>query len=106
MNIKDELSQNEVDALLQGINGEAESTVAPALEDSKGPLNHKLGSDERIVRRRLDPLVRDQVGRELEPERGPRDDVLHVPRNRVGVDPDLHCARPYWTAVRPSVSST
>ena len=67
MNIKDELSQNEVDALLNGINGEAKSTVAPALEDSKGPMNYKLGRDERIVRSRMTTLeaINERFARDL-----------------------------------------
>lgn len=67
MNIKDELSQNEVDALLHGINGEAESTVAPALQDSKGPMNYQLGRDERIVRSRMTTLeaINERFARDL-----------------------------------------
>lgn len=67
MNIKDELSQNEVDALLHGINGEADSTVAPALQDSKGPINYQLGRDERIVRSRMTTLeaINERFARDL-----------------------------------------
>jgi len=67
MNIKEELSQNEVDALLHGINGEAESTVGPALQDSKGPVSYKLGRDERIVRSRMTTLeaINERFARDL-----------------------------------------
>ena len=67
MNIKEELSQNEVDALLHGINGGAESTVDPALQDAKGPVSYKLGRDERIVRSRMTTLeaINERFARDL-----------------------------------------
>src|SRR5690606_17756653 len=62
---------------------------------------HAHGGDERVVRRGLESLVRDQDGLELEPERRAEDDVLHVPRRGVGIDPDrrwclIHLCSPSW----------
>jgi flagellar motor switch protein FliM len=45
------LSQEEVDALLKGVTGEAEE--APAEDDSGGVKNYDLGRQERIVRGRM-----------------------------------------------------
>jgi len=56
MSNKHELSQNEVDALLQGINGEVESRAAPVRRNSQEPLSYNLGTDERIVRSRMTTL--------------------------------------------------
>lgn len=53
---KHELSQNEVDALLQGINGEVESKAAPVQRNANEPLSYNLGTDERIVRSRMTTL--------------------------------------------------
>ena len=67
MNTKDELSQNEVDALLYGINGEADDTQAPVLQSSKAPISYKLGTDERIVRNRMTTLeaINERFARDL-----------------------------------------
>lgn len=52
-----ELSQDEVDALLQGVTGDIEVAAAPAPEvDAHAPISYKLGTDERIVRGRMHAL--------------------------------------------------
>jgi flagellar motor switch protein FliM len=52
-----ELSQEEVDALLQGVSGDTETLPAPVVTTApKGPLAYKLGTDERVVRDRLQTL--------------------------------------------------
>ena len=51
MAFEHELSQDEIDALLQGVTGEAEP--APVITTApEGPLAYKLGTDERVVRGR------------------------------------------------------
>jgi len=76
MDNKHELSQDEVDALLQGIIGEVETPVAPPPEPppvarpvrpSEGPLTYNLGTDERIVRGRMTTLevINERFAREL-----------------------------------------
>ena len=47
-----QLSQDEVDALLQGVVGDAGALDAPATTD-QGPRPYNLGTDERIVRGRM-----------------------------------------------------
>ena len=47
-----QLSQDEVDALLQGVSGDAHVEQAPA-QVSDGPRSYSLGTDERIVRNRM-----------------------------------------------------
>ncbi|NMM10209.1 MAG: flagellar motor switch protein FliM [Polaromonas sp.] len=50
-----ELSQEEIDALLQGVAGETDvAPVPPPVVD--GPVTYNLGSDERIVRGRMNTL--------------------------------------------------
>ncbi len=52
-----DLSQDEVDALLQGVSGDTEAAAAPAQEvDAHAPISYKLGTDERIVRGRMHAL--------------------------------------------------
>lgn len=51
----DFLSQDEVDALLKGVSGEAEETAA-AEDDTGGPRPYNLGTQERIVRGRMPTL--------------------------------------------------
>jgi hypothetical protein len=46
--------------------------------------------DEGMIERRRQPLVGDEHGRQLQPARGAEDDLLHVARSGVGVDPDFH----------------
>lgn len=50
-----QLSQDEVDALLQGVTGDA-GAVAPRPAAPAGPPTYKLGTDERIVRGRMHTL--------------------------------------------------
>lgn len=47
------LSQDEVDALLNGLNGEDNAPDAPAAEEKGGVRNYSLASQERIVRGRM-----------------------------------------------------
>jgi flagellar motor switch protein FliM len=47
------LSQDEVDALLNGLNGEDNAPAAAATEDAAGVRNYSLSSQERIVRGRM-----------------------------------------------------
>jgi len=47
------LSQDEVDALLNGLNGEDNAPAASAAEDASGVRNYSLSSQERIVRGRM-----------------------------------------------------
>lgn len=49
-----QLSQDEVDALLQGVTGDAAASPRPPLP--AGPPAYKLGTDERIVRGRMHTL--------------------------------------------------
>ena len=70
-----ELSQDEVDALLQGITGEVETVIAPPeLEPVPPPprvpvepMNYNLGTDERIVRGRMTTLevINERFARDL-----------------------------------------
>ncbi|WP_411877538.1 flagellar motor switch protein FliM [Polaromonas sp. YR568] len=55
MAYEQQLSQDEVDALLQGVTGDAgaESAAAPV---TQGPPTYNLGTDERIVRGRMHTL--------------------------------------------------
>jgi flagellar motor switch protein FliM len=48
-----QLSQDEVDALLQGVGGDAGAASAPS---PAGPPTYNLGTDERIVRGRMHTL--------------------------------------------------
>lgn len=50
-----QLSQDEVDALLKGVTGETEDAAAPP-PPPEGPPAYHLGSDERIVRSRMHTL--------------------------------------------------
>ncbi len=50
-----ELSQDEVDALLHGVSGEAEAAPPPT-PPAQGPVSYKLGTDERIVRGRMQAI--------------------------------------------------
>jgi len=50
-----QLSQDEVDALLQGVTGDA-GAAAPRPATPAGPPTYKLGTDERIVRGRMHTL--------------------------------------------------
>lgn len=50
-----QLSQDEVDALLQGVSGDVHVEQAPA-QVSDGPRSYSLGTDERIVRNRMHTL--------------------------------------------------
>ena len=60
------LSQDEVDALLAGVNGEAPAEAAPAV-DSSGVREYNLSSQERIVRGRMPTLeiVNERFARNL-----------------------------------------
>jgi flagellar motor switch protein FliM len=55
MAYEQQLSQDEVDALLQGVTGDAEPTPAPPPVQN-GPPAYNLGTDERIVRSRMHTL--------------------------------------------------
>ncbi|MDR1708294.1 MAG: flagellar motor switch protein FliM [Candidatus Accumulibacter sp.] len=50
------LSQDEVDALLKGVTGEADEPAAAAEEDKGGVRTYNLGTQERIVRGRMPTL--------------------------------------------------
>ena len=66
MAFEHELSQDEIDALLQGVTGEAEP--APVITTApEGPLAYKLGTDERVVRGRLHTLevINERFARQL-----------------------------------------
>ena len=67
MAFEHELSQDEIDALLQGVTGEAEPARAAAVEVPEGPLAYKLGTDERVVRGRLHTLevINERFARQL-----------------------------------------
>src|SRR5437868_11647135 len=57
MAYEQQLSQDEVDALLQGVTGEVDVKAAPAAPQvSSGPPVYQFGSDERIVRSRMHTL--------------------------------------------------
>lgn len=63
-----ELSQDEVDALLQGVTGEAPAVVAAAVAPpAGGQPAYRLGSDERIVRGRMPTLevIHERFSRQL-----------------------------------------
>src|SRR5437868_4942856 len=55
MAYEQQLSQDEVDALLQGVTGEPDAASAPAPAPQGLPA-YNLGSDERIVRSRMHTL--------------------------------------------------
>jgi hypothetical protein len=59
-----------------------------------GPAVHPHGAHERVAGRGLEPLIRDQQRLDAQSPGGPEDQLLHVPRRGVRVDPDLHGARP------------
>ena len=66
MAFEHELSQDEIDALLQGVTGEA--GPAPVITTApEGPLAYKLGTDERVVRGRLHTLevINERFARQL-----------------------------------------
>jgi flagellar motor switch protein FliM len=75
MSDKQELSQDEVDALLQGITSEADDfTAVPKVAStaslggkSRKALNYNLGTDERIVRSRMTTLevINERFARDL-----------------------------------------
>ena len=55
MAYEQQLSQDEVDALLQGVTGDAEAVQAPPAVQA-GPPTYHFGTDERIVRSRMHTL--------------------------------------------------
>lgn len=55
MAYEQQLSQDEVDALLQGVTGDTDAARAPAATPS-GPPTYRFGTDERIVRSRMHTL--------------------------------------------------
>lgn len=61
-----ELSQDEVDALLQGVNGDTAAASAPP-PVAPGPISYKLGTDERIVHGRMHTLevINERFSRKL-----------------------------------------
>ncbi|OIP17279.1 MAG: flagellar motor switch protein FliM [Comamonadaceae bacterium CG_4_9_14_3_um_filter_60_33] len=61
-----QLSQDEVDALLQGVGGDTDLADAPPAAD-QGPPIYNLGTDERIVRGRMYTLevINERFGRHL-----------------------------------------
>ncbi|OGB03865.1 MAG: flagellar motor switch protein FliM [Burkholderiales bacterium RIFCSPHIGHO2_12_FULL_61_11] len=61
-----ELSQDEVDALLQGVTGDTAAPLAPPTL-AQGPISYKLGTDERIVHGRLHALevINERFSRKL-----------------------------------------
>ena len=54
-----------------------------------GASIHPDGMHERIARRCLQSLVGNEDGFDGQPLGCPKDQVLHIPGGRVGVDPDL-----------------
>lgn len=66
MAYEQQLSQDEVDALLQGITGEAPAPAAPA-PVMEGVPTYNLGTDDRIVRSRMHTLeaINDRFARHL-----------------------------------------
>ena len=66
MAYEQQLSQGEVDALLQGVSGEADEASAASPAPS-GPPAYRFGSDERIVRSRLHTLevINERFARQL-----------------------------------------
>jgi len=67
MAFEHELSQEEIDALLQGVTGETEPARPAAATAPEGPLAYKLGTDERVVRGRLHTLevINERFARQL-----------------------------------------
>jgi flagellar motor switch protein FliM len=67
MAFEHELSQDEIDALLQGVTGEAEPARPAATAASEGPQAYKLGTDERVVRGRMHTLevINERFARQL-----------------------------------------
>lgn len=61
-----QLSQDEVDALLQGVTGDTEAVPAPP-PPKEGPPTYNLGTDDRIVRSRMHTLevINDRFARHL-----------------------------------------
>ena len=61
-----QLSQDEVDALLQGVTGDTEAGSAPP-PPQEGPPTYNLGTDDRIVRSRMHTLevINDRFARHL-----------------------------------------
>jgi hypothetical protein len=59
-----------------------------------GPAIHADSGDERVSRRRLEPLVCHQDGYHLDPLRRPEDQLLHVARRRIRVYPDFQVTLP------------
>jgi flagellar motor switch protein FliM len=61
-----ELSQDEVDALLQGVTGDTDAVRAPS-PVQQGPISYKLGTDERIVQGRMHTLevINERFARQL-----------------------------------------
>ncbi len=61
-----QLSQDEVDALLQGVTGDAEA-VSASPPPKEGPPTYNLGTDDRIVRSRMHTLevINDRFARHL-----------------------------------------
>ncbi|MDI1238106.1 MAG: flagellar motor switch protein FliM [Polaromonas sp.] len=61
-----QLSQDEVDALLQGVTGDTDSVSAPP-PPPEGPPTYNLGTDDRIVRSRMHTLevINDRFARHL-----------------------------------------
>jgi flagellar motor switch protein FliM len=66
MAYEQQLSQDEVDALLQGVTGDT-SAAPPPSPPSEGPPTYNLGNDERIVRSRMHTLevINDRFARHL-----------------------------------------
>ena len=65
-----------------------------------GPTIDADGGDERVSRRRLEPLVCHEDGCHLEPLRRPEDQLLHVPRRGIRVYPDPQVCPPENEALR------
>ncbi|WP_332778029.1 flagellar motor switch protein FliM [Polaromonas sp.] len=66
MAYEQQLSQDEVDALLQGVTGDTDAACAPP-PVPQGPPTYNLGTDERIVRSRMHTLevINDRFARHL-----------------------------------------
>ncbi len=67
MAVHDILSQDEVDALLSGINGDEIETEVEVDEDQDGPRSYSFGNEDRIIRGRMPTLemINERFGRYL-----------------------------------------
>ncbi len=60
-----------------------------------GATTDAYRGDEIVPRRSLESLIGNQDGGEVEPPRRAVDDLFHLSRRGIGVDPDRHRNRPW-----------